>query len=376
MATSENTHMNIRLCLSALFLLSLAACGKGGAEHASASGKNASAPAARRLSGADVVRAEVRPLAAAIPFTGSLNALTSSAVASEVDANVREVKVREGESVRRGQLLAVLDAESLGQSVAEQNAQLDNSKARLKLAKVKLDKQRELLGKGFISQVAFDELESDYRVKEGELRAQSAQLARAQRSLADAQVKSPIDGVVYERKINPGEVASRNMKLFSVADLAVLEIAATVPSRLVGQVRVGMPASFSVDGRDAQEHGEVVRINPVAIPGTRSFTLFVRVRNTDGHLKVGQFAKGGVVVREVKDKVVVPIAAVRDIDAKPWVMVVEKGRLAKRPVTVELRAENERQAAIGGVADGASVIVGELLGSKAGDPVSLPARLG
>lgn len=178
------------------------------------------------------------------------------------------MKVREGESVRRGQLLAVLDAESLGQSVAEQNAQLDNSKARLKLAKVKLDKQRELLGKGFISQVAFDELESDYRVKEGELRAQSAQLARAQRSLADAQVKSPIDGVVYERKINPGEVASRNMKLFSVADLAVLEIAATVPSRLVGQVRVGMPASFSVDGRDVQEHGEVVRINPVAIPGT------------------------------------------------------------------------------------------------------------
>ncbi|WP_434628086.1 efflux RND transporter periplasmic adaptor subunit [Chromobacterium sp. CV08] len=363
--------MNTRLCLLALCLLPLAAC-----NHSDASGKEgkaASAPVARRLSNADVMRAEVRPLAATVPFTGSLNALSSSAVASEVDANVREVRVREGEAVRRGQILAVLDAEALGQSVAEQNAQLDNSKARLKLAKVKLDKQRELLGKGFISQVAYDELESDYRVREGELRAQAAQLARAQRSLADTRVKSPIDGVVYERKINPGEVASRNMKLFSVADLSVLEIAATVPSRLIGAIKVGMAAGFSVDGRDALEGGKVVRINPVAIPGTRSFTLFVRVANPDRHLKVGQFAKGGVVLSEVKDKVVVPLSAVRDIDGKPWVMVAEKGRLAKRPVTVALRAESERLAAIAGVAPGENVVIGELLGSKVGDAISLPA---
>ncbi|POZ62221.1 efflux RND transporter periplasmic adaptor subunit [Chromobacterium alticapitis] len=363
--------MNTRLCLTALILLPLAGCGEGHAERAAE--KTASAPAARRLSGADVAQAEVRPLAATVPFTGSLNALSSSVVSSEVDASVREVRVREGEAVRQGQVLAVLDTEALGQSVEEQSAQLDNSRARLKLAKVKLDKQRELLGKGFISQIAFDELESDFRVREGELRAQAAQLARAKRSLADARVKAPIDGVVYERKINPGEVASRNMKLFSVANLSTLEIAATVPSRLVGQVKAGMAASFNVDGGGQPSRGEVVRINPVAIPGTRSFTLYVRVQNPDGRLKVGQFAKGGVVLREVKDKVVVPYAAVRDIDGKPWVMVAEKGKLAQKPVTVALRADAERLVAVDGIAPGARVVVGELLGSKAGDAVNLPA---
>ncbi|QEL54971.1 efflux RND transporter periplasmic adaptor subunit [Chromobacterium paludis] len=363
--------MNTRLCLAALIVLPLAACGDGHAEGASA--KSASAPVARRLSSADLARAEVRPLAATVPFTGSLNALSNSVVSSEVDANVREVHVREGEAVRRGQLLAVLDTEALAQSVAEQNAQMDNSLARLKLAKVKLDKQRELLDKGFISRIAYDELESDYRVREGELRAQAAQLARAKRSLADAEVRAPIDGVVYERKINPGEVASRNMKLFSVADLSVLEIAATVPSRLVGQVKVGMAARFGVDGDGQALRGEVVRINPVAIPGTRSFTLFVRVQNRDGRLKVGQFAKGGVVLREVKDKVVVPFAAVRDIDGKPWVMVAEKGRLARKPVSVALRADADRLVAVDGLAPGAAVVVGELMGSKVGDAVSLPA---
>ncbi|OHX14718.1 efflux RND transporter periplasmic adaptor subunit [Chromobacterium sphagni] len=364
--------MNTRLCLIALLLLPLAACSKSDGADKHASGKNASAPVARSLSSADVIKAQIQPLAATIPFTGSLTALSSSAVAAEVDANVREVRVREGEAVRRGQVLAVLDAEALGQSVEEQNAQLDNTKSRLRLAKVKLDKQRELLGKGFISQIAYDELESDYRVKEGELRAQASQVARAKRLLQDTQVKSPIDGVVFERKVNPGEAASRNMKLFSIANLSVLEIAATVPSRLVAQAKVGMGASFSVDGRSDLQHGEVVRINPVAIPGTRSFTLFIRVQNPSGQLKVGQFAKGGVVLREVKDQVVVPLSAVRDIDSQPWVMVAEKGRLAKRPVTLQLRAENERQVAVGGIAAGTHVIVGELLGSKVGDAVGLP----
>ncbi|KUM04052.1 efflux RND transporter periplasmic adaptor subunit [Chromobacterium subtsugae] len=368
--------MNTRHCLIALLLLPLAACNKSDGAEKPAAGKSASAPVARSLSSADVIKAQIQPLAATIPFTGSLTALASSAVAAEVDANVREVKVREGEAVRRGQLLAVLDAEALGQSVEEQNAQLDNTKSRLKLAKVKLDKQRELLGKGFISQVAYDELESDYRVKEGELRAQASQVARAKRLLQDTQVKAPIDGVVFERKINPGEVASRNMKLFSIANLSVLEIAATVPSRLVSQVRVGMDASFSVDGRSELQHGEVVRINPVAIPGTRSFTLFIRVQNPAGQLKVGQFAKGGVVLRAVKDQVVVPLSSVRDIDSQPWLMVAEKGKLVKKPVTVQLRAENERQAAVAGIAPGASVIVGELLGSKIGDAVGLPGGQG
>ncbi|OWY39483.1 efflux transporter periplasmic adaptor subunit [Xenophilus sp. AP218F] len=363
--------MNTRLILPVLLVAALAACGDAGQKSAGEH-KPAAVPA-RMLSAADVARASAQPLAASIPFTGTLNPLASSSLAAEVDASVREVRVREGERVRRGQVLAVLDAEALSQSVEEQNAQLDNSKSRLRLAKAKLDKQRELLGKGFISQVAYDELESDYRVREGELRAQASQLARARRLLADTQVKSPIDGVVYERKINPGEVASRNTKLFSIADLSVLEIAASVPSRLISQVRVGMPAVFTVEGHAGKQRGEVVRVNPVAIAGTRSFTLFIRVNNPDGALRAGQFAKGGVTIRQIEGEVVLPQAAVRDLGGKPWVLLASGGKLEKREVKVLLASDSERKLAVSGVKPGEWVVAAELVGSKAGDPIKLPA---
>ncbi|UTH73091.1 efflux RND transporter periplasmic adaptor subunit [Chromobacterium sp. IIBBL 290-4] len=363
--------MNTRLSLiAALIAISLAACSDGNADTGAHEKKQP--VIVRQLSSLDVIWAAPKPLAATLPFTGALNALSTSSLASEVDARVRDVSVREGERVRKGQLLAVLDTEVLGQSVEEQSAQLDNTKARLKLAKVKLDKQKELLDKGFISQVAYDELESDYRVKEGEVRAQASQLARAKRQLSDTQVKAPIDGVVYERKINPGEVANRGMKLFSLADLSVMEVAATVPARAVAQLKEGQEARFRVDGNQEQIIGKVVRINPVAQSGTRSFTLYVRVDNRDGRLKAGQFVTGGVVLRNIDHQMVLPVTAVHDLNAKPWVIVVQQGKLVKRPVAVLLNSDSERQVAVSGVSAGEPVLAVELLGVKLGDPVKLP----
>lgn len=367
--------MNTRFVIVPLLSLALAACGAKPSEppKEGAAGKAAaSAPVARALSTADVMAAKPRVLAATIAFTGSLNALTSGTVAAEVEARVKEVRVREGEAVKRGQVLAVLDAEVLSQSVTEQNAQVANTEARLRLAKVKLEKQRELLHKGFISQIAYDEFDSDYRVKEGEAKAQATQLARARRLLADTQIRAPIDGVVYERKINPGEVAGKNAVLFAIADLSVLEIAATVPARLISQIQPGMQAGFSVDGLTEPQRGEVVRINPVAVAGTRSFTLYIRVKNPEHKLKAGQFAKGGIVLRQVSDQIVLPLPAIHDPDGQPWVLVARQGRLERRPVELLLRSEADRLAAVAGVKPGEHVIAVDLVGVKAGDPVSLP----
>jgi RND family efflux transporter MFP subunit len=200
------------------------------------------------MSRADVVVARPGVLRDTLPFTGTLAALKSSSIAAEVEARVEQVLVREGETVRPGQVLARLDSESLDQSVSEQQAQLAGNQSRLKLARIKLDKQHELLQKGFISQLAYDEAESEYTVRQGELQAQSSQLARARRQQADSVVRAPIAGVVYERKINPGEIAAKNARLFSIADLSVLELSASVPSQWIGQIKAGQQARFSVEG--------------------------------------------------------------------------------------------------------------------------------
>lgn len=356
----------------------LAACG-GGHEDLAGSKEAASAVAAqtpaRALSRADIEVAVRGNLRDTLPFTGTLAALKSSSIAAEVEARVRDVLVREGEVVRQGQELARLDSESLDQSVSEQQAQLAGNQSRLKLARIKLDKQHELLQKGFISQLAYDEAESEYTVRQGELQAQSSQLARARRLQADSVVRAPIAGVVYERKINPGEIAAKNARLFSIADLGVLELSASVPSQWIGRIKPGQQARFSVEGLPDESTGEVVRVNPVAQSGTRSFLIYIRVNNADGRLKAGQFAKGGVVLRELAGQVVLPQTAVQDLQGQPWVMLVTQGRLKHQPVKVLLWSQSERKLAVAGLNPGQLVLAAPLLGVASGDAVTLPAEL-
>ena len=360
-----------------VLVMMLTAC--RGAQDGGAGDKPASAAAAqtmaRTLSRADVVVARAGVLRDTLPFTGTLTALKSSSIAAEVEARVEQVLVREGETVKPGQVLARLDSESLDQSVTEQQAQLAANQSRLKLARIKLDKQHELLQKGFISQLAYDEAESEYTVRQGELQAQTSQLARARRQQADSVVRAPIAGVVYERKINPGEIAARNARLFSIADLSVLELSASVPSQWIGQIKAGQQARFSVEGLPEEVLGEVVRVNPVAKSGTRSFLIYIRVNNADGRLKAGQFAKGGLVLHEERGQVVLPQDAVQDLSGHPWVMLVEKGRLQRQPVRVLLWSQTEHKVAVAGLPPGRVLLAAPLLGVSSGDAVILPTDL-
>ncbi|TCP14917.1 RND family efflux transporter MFP subunit [Crenobacter luteus] len=350
--------------LIATVALLLAGCGKSEPPRPAAT--------ARLLDASDIVEARAEPLARSAPFTGTLKPLNEALVAARVEGTLAEVTVRAGQPVRRGQVLAVVESETLRQTVAEQEAQLANQQARLGLARVKLDRQRELFARGFISKLALDELESDFAVQAGSLRAQQAQLKRAREELSDAVVRAPIAGVVYERAKNPGERVARNEKLFGVADLSELEIVASLSAREGAAVVPGLRARFTVEGLPGEFSANVVRVNPVASSSTRTFEAYLRVANPDGRLKAGQFARGGIVLAERDDLVVLPAGSVRERGAAPWVMVVKNGRLARAPVKVELESDAERRVAVSGVVPGQSVVVAELIGMQLGDAVKLP----
>ncbi len=364
-------NARISLLLAAILAASLAGCSKGGDTK---SAKDAKKPVSRELARTDILTAKPGIVQDSLPFTGSLSAQSRSLVSAAVEGKTLDVRVREGAQVKRGQILATLDNEALRQNVAEQEAQVANTQSRLKLARVKLEKQRELLQKGFISKLAFDELESDYNVKVGEFKVQEAAMARARKQLADTVVRAPIDGVVFERKTNPGEQVAMNAQLFSIVDLSVLEVTATVPARLMGALHTGMAANFTAEGQGGDFAGKLERINPVAVSGTRNFAIYVRVDNKDGRLRVGQFVKGKIVLREVRDEIVLPMTAVQDMASNSWVEVVENGKLAKRPVQVVLQSEVDRQVAVKGIKPGEVVIAAMLLGTKLGDAVALPAK--
>lgn len=360
------------LTLAVLLALGLSACGKG--EKPEGKDKAAAAKAVPQLAASDLLTAQTGTVQETVPFTATLNAKRSAEVAAEVEGQVREVLVREGEPVRRGQRLALIDGQTLEQALAEQRAQLSNAESRLKLARQKLEKQRELFRQGFISQLALDELESDYRIREGEVHAQRSQLSRAQKSLADTVISAPMDGVLYSRQIEPGEQVGRNQKVFGIADLSTLEAVANIPARQVAELKPGMTASFHLEGGKQQYSATLQRINPVANANTRTFAAYLQVANNDLQLKAGQFIQGELVLRE-QQGIALPLAAVRDADGKtPWVMTLKGNQLGKQPVQILLRNDARRTVAVSGLAAGQQILAAPLLGLQSGDKVQLPGK--
>lgn len=327
-----------------------------------------------KLSVQDVVQVQRSTLADSLPFTGTLQALRATTLAARTEGVVVEVRVREGESVQAGQVLARLEATDLQERVNEQTALVATERARLALTRKKLDKQRELYAQNFISKLAFDELESNFLVSQAQLQAQEAQLARARKALNDATIRAPFAGVIYEKAINPGQRVAVNNKLFALADLSTLEIAASVPSRQIGRVAIGQAAQFGVEGGQAGFAGQVARINPVALAGTRSFTVFVAVDNRQGQLRGGQFVKGALVLRQASQVLSLPIPALRDsASAQPWVLKLVGQKAVRQPVQLGVHDERANRVEIrSGLKDGEQVLLAGVLGVQDGDTVALP----
>ncbi len=353
--------------LSAVLALALAltACGQKAPD---------ARPAARpalTLSAVDVRHAQSGRVDDAVPVTGPISARVQTTLAAELEGTVTAIHVREGEAVKKGQLLAEIDPRTASLDLDEKAAQLAANRARLDLARKKLQRQRELAAQGFISPNALDEFESDYRVNATQLAAQESILARARKSLADSRIVAPFDGVIYKRSAEVGQTLPKNGELFGLAALRDLEVAASVPARDIERIRLGQLASLTLDS-GLRFDGRVTRINPVADSGTRSYTVFIAVDNRDGRIYPGQYARGRLVITSADATAILPLTAIRDRDGKaPWVMTLEGKRAVKRPVTIGLIDTIDGLAAVSGLPANAVAIYDHVLGVRPGDTVAL-----
>ncbi len=349
----------------------LAACGGQNRTDSAAS-----APQSKQLSATDVLRVDSSEFVNSVPFTGNVAARDHTTVSAEVGGTVRRIAVKEGDVVQRGQQMALLDNESVRQSVAAQQAQLANSRANLDLARIKLKQQQVLFQKGFISKLALEQAQNEFAVTQGGVRAQQAELAKLQKSAADARIIAPMSGVVYERAIEEGQLVGAQAKLFSIADMSVLEITATLGAEQIGSVQTGQTVTFRSGADQTVHRGSVRRINPVADAQTRNFSVFIEVPNSENRLKAGQFAQGDIIIQSVPDSMVLPERAVQTgSDRKTFVYLVQGGKIVQQPVQVVQRNAAARTVAVNGLRSGSLVLSTQVLGVKAGDGVLLPKEL-
>lgn len=332
-------------------------------------------PAALEFAEADIYRVRTQSLARAILVSGTLMPLTQAVVKSTVSGEVRRVLVREGETVKQGAIVAEIDTTDSGSRLEAAQADQAERRARLAIAERNRDTNQTLLKQQFISQNAFDQLNSTHQANEAAVRWADAQVKLAKKAIEDAVVRAPISGTVAKRYVNGGERVSQEAPIVSVVDLSRMELEATVPASEVAPIVHGQPVQFRVDGFGGRAFvGRVERINPLAEAGSRAIKVFVSVPNPDGALRGGMFAEGAVSLAHANTVPAMPLAAVFEEAGQSYAYTVEDGKLVKRAVTLGQRDEATGMVAVaGGIAEGVPVVRIRMTGLKAGAPATLRA---
>jgi membrane fusion protein, multidrug efflux system len=338
-----------------------------------AAAKPAEKPLVMELAPRDVATIVNKELRTNLSLSGTLMPLNQTTVKSKVAAEVRQISVQEGDKVTRGQIIAQLDVADLKARLASQQATLDEARARLALAEKNRETNRALLNQNFISQNAFDGIASSADVGQASVRAAEAQWQIARRAMDDAVVRSPMDGIISKRFVQPGEKINFDAPLAAIVSLNQMELEAPVPANEIPRIKAGQTVDFNVDGFNGRAFaGKVARINPSAESGSRSIMVYVSVDNADNALKGGMFAKGTITLEKSAAVPVAPISALREEKGQTVLHQIVDGKIVAQPVTLGLRNEDEGVVEIkSGAVEGAVVIAAKLDTLKPGAMVKL-----
>ena len=314
------------------------------------------------LADADVAVVEQRSLTRSLPLSGSLMPLVQATVKARVAGDVLEMRVREGQTVRQGEVLARIDVRTLGAQADAQRAALDKARADLALATTNRDTSEAMLREHFISRNAYDAAQSAFEAAAAGVKLAEAQARLAQIGVDDALVRAPIAGIVSRRLVQAGEKVSPDLPLLAIVDLSRLELEAPVPASEIPSVKIGQTASFTVGGYGERRFAATVaRINPVTDAGTRSIRLYLSVDNADGALRGGLFVQGALQLARGAPAPTLPTAAIRSDSGVDYVLVIDGDRLQRRPVKLGLRADDEAHVEVReGLAVGTRVLASRL----------------
>jgi RND family efflux transporter MFP subunit len=270
-----------------------------------------------------------------------VRAAQTSQLASQMAGSIVEIRVHEGDRVRRGQVLAVVDdaqpRAALDQATAVENAagqELAASDSDLALAQSTLQRYQNLYDKKSVSPQEFDEVKARYqaavahrdRTQAGQAQAKAA-LAQAHTSFSYTRIVAPFDGVITEKKADPGTLASPGIPIFAIEGMGHYRLEATVNENDLRFVRMGQQVPVVVDALQNPElKGKVTQIVPAADPGSRSFLVKIELPS-DAQLRSGLFGRAQF-SRGQRSSFVIPRTAVMERGQLQGVYVLDQNKVA------------------------------------------------
>src|SRR5687768_8970344 len=359
-------------------------------------------------------RVERGPIAAVVVASGTLNAVTTVQVGSQISGQVKDIYADFNTPVKRGQVIARIDPATYELRVSQTRADLDAAESAVSVARSglaaqqaelgrvritlldaerDLERKKMLVDKKFISPAELDKartvldttreqlkaVQAQIQVSEAQVRSAQAAVKQRESLLKQAQVdlertiiRAPVDGTVILRNVDAGQTVAASLQapvLFTIAqDLRDMQVEAAIDEADVGRLRVGMPASFAVDAFPRRSFtGDIrqIRKSPQNVQNVVSYTVIISARNPDMALLPGMTANVRIVVEERANGLKVPNAALRwrPPDAEAPADLPKTRARERRAVVYVLQGGEPRALQVQlGLNDGSSTeIVGDAL---------------
>jgi HlyD family secretion protein len=348
---------------------------------------------------APVGRGTVAPYVIA---SGTVNPVTTVQVGTYVSGVIRELLCDFNTLVHKDQLCAKIDprpyqmiVEQDEAALATSRAQLAKDQANLDFATSVLERDKELLKNGFISQETFDTADSAFRqarsqiaLDQAAIKQREAELKAAKINLGYTDIVSPVDGTVVSRNVTQGQTVAASFQtptLFVIAtDLTKMQVDTNVSESDIGAVRLGSEASFTVEaypGRTFKGRVVQVRQSPQSVQNVVTYDVVSEAPNPDLLLKPGMTAAVRIVSERHDDVLRVPAQALRyspasrsrERETEPHVWVLRDGKPVAVPVTVGLSDDSNVEITAGAIDVGDPVVVSEHV-EQTTRPASLPGQ--
>ena len=273
----------------------------------------------------EVAVPEIRDIQATYETTGTLAADAEAPVPARIDGVVVELFVEEGDVVRRGQLLARLDAD-------RSELEMLRAAAELERRERELERLANLHSRGLISSADFESAE--YDVASGKAAHDLARL-----NYEYAHVRATIDGVVSARNIKIGQTLMEGEAAFTVTNTNELVAYLDIPQTELHKFATGQPAALSVDSHpDHDFNATVERLSPTINVDTGTFRATMTIDNRQAELAPGMFGRFTIAWQTHSDALVLPESALVREDTATTVFVVADGEATRRVVTTGIRS--------------------------------------
>lgn len=260
------------------------------------------------------------PMLASYSGTAAIEAFAEADVIAKVGGEVRKILVEEGDQVKAGQVLAILDGDRLRLELAQ-------TEANMKKLEREYKRNLDLHDKGLVSVGAFENIKF-------ELDALKAGYERAKLELSYVQLKAPIGGVVSARYIKVGNTLNANDKTFRVTTLKPLIIYLHAPEKEYRKIHTGQNSLVQVDALKSRSFpGTVARVSPIIDPASGTFKITIEVDDPTGDLKPGMFGRVHIVHEVHENALLIPREAIVASSDEEAVFVVENGLAVRRTLT-------------------------------------------